>query len=84
MKKKDNPVNFMNIKDVTLSSVCCEFYQSADSCQDKDVGQVIKIFTENAGGGTFAVIETERWSVDADDIDKLIDCIKRIVAMPED
>jgi hypothetical protein len=83
-KKEDKIVNFMNIKGVDLFRVVFEFSQDADNCQpDRDLGQSIRIFTEDGGGGSFAVIETERWAVDHDEIDKLTDCIKRIVSLPE-
>jgi hypothetical protein len=84
MKSAKKPENFMGIKGVNLFGVAFEFSQDSDSCQGgDDVGQSIKIFTEDAGGGSYILFSTERWAIDHDDIDKFADTLKRIVALPE-
>ena len=74
---------FMGIKDVQLFSVAYEFSQDSDSCQPQDNGQNLKVFTGDGGGGSYVIIETARWAIDDDDIDKFADCLKRIVSIPE-
>jgi hypothetical protein len=76
--------NFMGIKGVELYGVVYEFSQNSDSCQSPDDGQSIKVFTEDAGGGSYIVFSTERWAIDAEDIDKFAETLKRIVNMPEE
>jgi hypothetical protein len=76
--------NFMGIEGVNLFGVVYEFSQDSDSCQTSDEGQSIKIFTEDAGGGSYILFSTERWSLDNTDIDKFAETLKRIVNIPED
>jgi hypothetical protein len=83
MKKENKKENIMDIKGVNLFGVVYEFSQDSDSCQEGDVGQTIKVFTEDGGGGSYIVFSTERWAIDHDDIDKFADALKRIVAIPE-
>jgi hypothetical protein len=82
-KAKPKPNSFMGIDGVELFGVVYEFSQDSDSCQAGDAGQSIKVFTEDAGGGSYIIFSTERWAIDADDIDKFADTLKRIVAIPE-
>lgn len=85
--KKEIPAKigeFMGIKDVHLYKVLYEFGQDSDTNQDRDEGQTLKIFTEDSGGGSYAIIETERWAVDPEDIDKFAAAIKKIVKIPEE
>ena len=76
--------DFMGIKDVSLNRVTYEFSQESDSNQSVDLGQSIKISTDDGGGGSYIIIETERWAMDSDEIDKFCACLKRIVAIPEE
>lgn len=88
--KKPGAVNnrkcgtFMGIKGVRLTDVTHEFFQESDSCQNDDSGQSLKVFTEDAGGGSYIVFETERWAIDHDKIDKFCDALKKIVNIPEE
>ena len=78
---KDSPL--MNIKGVKTYDVAFTFSQDPDTWQSSDVlGQDIKISTAESGGGSYIIIETERWAMDADEIDDFCDCLKKIVAMP--
>lgn len=89
MKKKEpektiNPCgSFMGVKGVHLHGVTYDFGQDSDSCQEDDLGQSLKVFTEDGGGGSYICIETERWAIDHDEIDKFADCLKRITSIPE-
>ena len=75
---------FMGIKGVQLDQVSYEFSQEEDTNQDGDLGQSIKVFTQDSGGGCYIVIETERWAMDHDDIGKFCDALKKIVNIPEE
>jgi hypothetical protein len=86
MKKKETPKvgNFMGIKGAMLNEVTFEFSQDVDSCQSaEDICQSLKVQTPDAGGGAYIVIETTRWAIDGDDIDKFAATLKKIVGLPE-
>lgn len=74
---------FMGIKGVKLYAVTYEFTQDTDCCQEEDDGQHLKVSTPDGGGGCYVVIETNRWAVDHDDVDKFAAALKRIVSLPE-
>jgi hypothetical protein len=59
------------------------YVQDSDCCQDKDVGQSLVIRTQDAGGGAYVVIETERWAIDADEVDDFCDALKRTLSRVE-
>lgn len=75
---------FMGIKGVRLSEASFFFFQDSDTNQDGDDGQTLRVFTEDGGAGSYLVIETERWAIDLDDIDKFCDALKRIANIPEE
>ena len=75
---------FMGIKGVQLNEVMFDFTQDTDTDQSSDdICQTLTVRTPNCGEGAYLVIETERWAIDDDDIDKFADCLKRIVSIPE-
>ncbi len=51
--------------ETTLAHMTCTYTQNADSCDDKGGLQQLKVSTEDAGGGFYFVIETERWAIDS-------------------
>ena len=63
--------------DMTLS-------QENDSDDDGDLGQTIKISIIDVGGGAYAVLSTERWAIDGDDIDKLARQLKDLIGKVPD
>jgi hypothetical protein len=83
IQKISKPGTFMGIEGAELEEVGYVFEQESDSCQRTDVGQSIKIFTQSSGTGSYIVIKTKRWAMDADDIDKFAACLKKIVNIPE-
>ena len=83
IQETPKPGTSMGIKGVQLEEVEYVFSQDSDTNQKADEGQTIKIFTRRSGVGSYIVIKTKRWAMDADDIDKFADCLKRIVSMPE-
>jgi len=83
IQKISKPGTFIGIEGVELTEVGNSFYQDSDTNQKVDEGQSIKIFTRSSGAGSYIVIKTKRWAMDADDIDKFAACLKRIVNIPE-
>ena len=75
---------FAGIKGVQLTGVAYEFSQDSDSGQTGDDGQSLKVWTEDAGGGAYVLLETTRWAMDNDDIDKFTACLKKVVNIPEE
>lgn len=41
-----------------------EYIQDSDCCQEGDLPQVLRVKTQDGGGGHYLVIETERWAID--------------------
>ena len=69
-------------KGVEIAETEFTFSQEVDSCQDpNDMCQVLKVFTQDAGGGSYICLETTRWSIDAEDIDKFAAMLKKVVRM---
>lgn len=83
IQKISKPGTFMKMEGVELSDVEYTFYQDSDTNQKVDAGQTIKIFTRSSGAGSYIVIKTKRWAMDAEDIDKFAACLKKIVNTPE-
>lgn len=53
------------------------FLQNADSCQEGDLPQQLTVSTEDAGGGPYLVLSTERWALDPGDIPRLAALLRR-------
>ena len=60
-------------KGVQLVGLTLEYYQEADSDDPDDGYQALIVKTADAGGGTYPVISTERWAMDAEDTQWLAD-----------
>lgn len=54
---------------ITLSELKVTYTQDTDSC-DEDGVQELTVFTQDAGGGKYLVIETKRWAIN--DIDEVV------------
>ncbi len=61
------------------------FSQDSDSCDKNDDGQELTIELENAGGGNFAVLKTDRWALDGDEasITELAETIRWCLGLRE-
>jgi len=76
---------FMGIKGVQLTEVTFDFTQDVDTDQSTDdICQSLMVKTPNCGEGAYLVIETQRWAIDPEDIDKFADAMKRICNIPEE
>ena len=64
--------------DVMIAGLEATYYQDGD-CMGEEEANELKIKTADGGGGTFYVIETERWAISSiDELKMLIeDFIKR-------
>lgn len=54
---------------IALESISATYLQNNDSAISNGL-QSLKVFTQDAGGGSYFVIETERWAFDS--IEELI------------
>ena len=63
----------------TLESRELLYSQQGDSCGG-DVDQYLKIKTDDAGGGPFIIIETERWSFEQNEIPALVRMFESVLA----
>jgi hypothetical protein len=74
MVKKHNSMKLP--KGVSLFSLEMVFTQDADSCDPETMGQSLTVSTDDAGGGTFIVIKTDRWAIDKpEDLTKIIQTV---------
>ena len=62
-----------------LYEITQKYYQDQDDCSDDNADQSITISSCNAGSGTYITIQTERWALDLDEIDKLADAMKNLI-----
>jgi len=53
--------------DVELSQATITYTQEPDNCSASEDYQRLKIHIEDAGGGKFIVINTDRWAIDSID-----------------
>lgn len=54
------------------------YSQEADSCQtNSNPGQILEVEIQDAGGGNYLVIKTNRWAIGEEDIDKFCDLLKK-------
>jgi hypothetical protein len=69
-------------KSVRVAEISITLMQEPDSCGLDEI-QVLRISTEDAGGGPFVVLKTDRWALDKTDLDPLRDAIAAIIAHTE-
>jgi hypothetical protein len=56
-----------------------EVYSQEDDCCSSAGGQFLELETQDGGGGHFLIIKTERWALDADNIDAFAEQLKRFI-----
>jgi hypothetical protein len=71
IKKTDNPVNELIADEelVSIEQITVKYMQEPDSNSSEGL-QFLEISTEDAGGGIYFVLKTDRWAFD--NIDSLI------------
>ena len=58
--------------------------QNADSCaKDSNGSNELVLEVEDAGGGPYIVMRTERFAVDVPSAERLLDAIKRLLSLAE-
>lgn len=53
--------------DVEVSQASITYIQEPDNCSSAEEYQRLKIHIEDAGGGKFIVLNTDRWAIDSID-----------------
>jgi len=66
-------------KGISVFELSVSLVQEPDSCGPNEP-QELHIRAENAGGGAYAVLETDRWAIDKEDLDPLRDVIAAMLA----
>jgi hypothetical protein len=56
-----------------IEEVKVTYTQESDSCQSGNSGQLLEVFTNDAGAGKYIVFKTERWAIDS--IDELVEIL---------
>lgn len=64
---------------MTLAGVTETYTQDMDCCGLGYINQ-LTVETENGGGGWFLILKTERWALDADEIDTFAATLKALLA----
>ena len=52
------------------------YVQEPDSCDPSQMDQQLRVSTDDAGGGSYIILKTERWALDRDDIDGFCKLLK--------
>ena len=52
------------------------YVQEPDSCDCGQMDQELRVSTDDAGGGSYIILKTERWALDRDDIDEFCKLLK--------
>lgn len=60
---------------VKLFSKELVYVQEPDSCDPSQMDQELRIMTDDAGGGSYIILKTERWAVDRDEIQQFCDML---------
>ena len=51
------------------------YVQEPDSCDPSQMDQELRIITDDAGGGSYILLKTERWAIDRDEIPAFCDML---------
>lgn len=68
-----------------LESMRATYTQVADSCAPTGIDvNMLDASIEDAGGGPYIVIKTERWALDGDKLDEFTDTLRALWKQVED
>ena len=68
---------------VTISEIAVTFSQDGDSIEPGI--QTLTIMIQDAGGGPFLILETDRWAVDSErEMNKVLGRAERLAGMMQD
>lgn len=65
-----------NNTDFWVEEAIVKYSQEGDNCTSNNVNS-LTIFTQDSGGGTYFVLETERWAFD--DVNELVEMINDFI-----
>lgn len=68
---------------VEVAKVQVDFYQPPDSGQPGEDGQTLTIWTEDAGGGPYICIKTDRWSMDNAELGMVQELAQKVLRIHE-
>ena len=60
---------------VKLFSKELVYVQEPDSCDPSQMDQELRIMTDDAGGGSYIILKTDRWAIDRDEIQQFCDML---------
>jgi len=66
---------------VSIAEISVTYQQPSDSCEEDGMGQTLKVSTDDAGAGSYAVIETERWAVEPQDAEWLAQAVRELCGL---
>lgn len=66
---------------VSIATISVTYQQPSDSCEMDGMGQTLKISTDDAGSGSYAIIETERWAVEPRDAEWLAQAVRDLCGL---
>ena len=67
-----------------ISGMTISYEQENDACDRSDLGQDLTVSVNDAGGGPYIVIQTDRWAIGGpSDIDAFADELKHVLMMVE-
>ena len=68
---------------VAISEIAVTFSQDGDSIEPGT--QTLTIMIQDAGGGPFLILETDRWAVDSErEMNKVLGRVERLAGMMQD
>ncbi len=80
MKIKTNDIAYKDGEVYRVTSLVTYIQNSDSNDEDVDGAQELQLGVENAGGGNYFVMETERWAFDKiDDLIAILEDFKKLV-----
>jgi len=55
------------------------YVQEPDSCDPGQMDQGLRISTDDAGGGSYLILKTDRWALDRTDIDDFCNLLRSVL-----
>lgn len=67
---------------MTPEEIRVTYTEAADSCAPSGSDlNLLQIETQDAGGGVYVVIKTERWALDLESLDEFVAEVRRVIGM---
>ena len=75
-KERGAPQAFDTEQRIKLFSKELVYVQEPDSFDPAQMDQELRVSTDDAGGGSYIILETKRWAIDRTDIDEFCKLLK--------